>query len=270
MKKLICCALVMCFVLSAGSALGKSLFDMWKEYTWDTPGYGGKMTISEGSERIVEGHRVGPITDWMMEYIWIDQDNTIETSKMNLIMSFKNMILSWSMECEDQGMELPFFKALIKRIDDIQIKMLDSEFYEFYQNGEWDGGAELYLLNIAVDFPDGQEVYEVLVCLQSAPYTLSFADYYVLSGDLSKLGVEKRFALTTYCDEFVIYNCEEWVSLRAKPSTKAERLAKVPKYAKVYNCFDTDNGFTYCEYNGQTGFILREYLESEYYVELYG
>lgn len=63
-----------------------------------------------------------------------------------------------------------------------------------------------------------------------------------------------------------VVDCEEWVSLRAEPSTTAARLAKVPLGAAVFDCISSADGFTYCSYNGMYGFILTEYLlEGDFY-----
>lgn len=64
----------------------------------------------------------------------------------------------------------------------------------------------------------------------------------------------------TFCSMRVC-NCNEWVSLRAEPDTKSERLLKVPLGNIVDNCAPAGDRFTYCEYDGQTGYILTEYLE---------
>ena len=61
-----------------------------------------------------------------------------------------------------------------------------------------------------------------------------------------------------------VCNCEEWVSLRAEPNTKSERLIKVPLGETVENCSPADDRFTYCEYEGRAGYILTEYLEPVY------
>ena len=58
-----------------------------------------------------------------------------------------------------------------------------------------------------------------------------------------------------------VEGCEEWVSLRAQPSTSAERMKKVPLYATVTDGYDVGNGFVYCQYAGTAGFILAEYLD---------
>ena len=60
-----------------------------------------------------------------------------------------------------------------------------------------------------------------------------------------------------------IVNCRDYVSLRAKRSTGSARLAKVPLGAMVmaFPEFGGENGFTLCEYQDKTGYILTEYLE---------
>lgn len=62
-------------------------------------------------------------------------------------------------------------------------------------------------------------------------------------------------------DTMVVVNCQEWVSLREKPDTAAERLSQVPLNARVEDCQDAENGFTRCTYDGATGYILTKYLE---------
>lgn len=63
-----------------------------------------------------------------------------------------------------------------------------------------------------------------------------------------------------------VVDCEEWVSLRAEPSTTAARLAMVPLGEPVFDCTESINGFTYCWYNGYSGYILTEYLlEGDFY-----
>ena len=58
-----------------------------------------------------------------------------------------------------------------------------------------------------------------------------------------------------------ITNCDEWVSLREKPDTKSDRLYKVPLNALVYDCYNYDNRFSACVYEGIRGYILNEYLQ---------
>ncbi len=59
-----------------------------------------------------------------------------------------------------------------------------------------------------------------------------------------------------------IVNCQDWVSLRSAPSTQAERVAQVPLGAYVTGECDYYSDFSYCSYNGVTGYILNEYLEA--------
>lgn len=57
-----------------------------------------------------------------------------------------------------------------------------------------------------------------------------------------------------------VVNCQDWVSLRKTASTGADRLAEVPLGAVVTNCKWESSKFLYCEYNGQGGYILANYL----------
>jgi len=63
-----------------------------------------------------------------------------------------------------------------------------------------------------------------------------------------------------YIGSMQVTNCEEWVSLRAKPDARAERIVKVPLGAIVENCSVQSNSFTYAEYDGRSGYIASEYL----------
>ena len=255
MKKLLSCILVLVFVFSAGSALaGMSLYDMWHDYTFDEPGYGGKRSSADGSDRRVEGHRVGEITDWMMDY-----------SSLRYGGDLRDMLIAWTESTE--VIELPFFEALVRRIGDVDIELVRSEFYNFRSDGESSGEAELYMMEIGVDLPSGREKYTVLVCLQLGNYTAEAAEYVVVSGDLDALGVEEPIASLNYLGDMFVYFCDEWVSLRETPSTKADRITKVPKYDVVENCFHSDGAFVRCEYNGREGFILWEYLSPMEYMD---
>lgn len=66
--------------------------------------------------------------------------------------------------------------------------------------------------------------------------------------------------------DYYIVNCNEWVSLREHADSTSLRLAKVPLGAKVTHCYDTIFDFMLCEYNGELGFIKKQYLmfEDEY------
>ena len=58
-----------------------------------------------------------------------------------------------------------------------------------------------------------------------------------------------------------VVNCNEWVSLRERPSSSSPRLVKVSLGSIVSNCrYDGDN-WVYCEFDGYAGYIMAEYLE---------
>ena len=60
-----------------------------------------------------------------------------------------------------------------------------------------------------------------------------------------------------------VVNCKQFVSLRETKSKESKRLAKVPLGAMVLAFPEAgqENGFTYCVYHGQEGYILSEYLQ---------
>ncbi len=61
-----------------------------------------------------------------------------------------------------------------------------------------------------------------------------------------------------------VVNCNDYVSLRAKPSKSSTRLAKVPlgTVLLAYPEKGVQNGFILCLYDGGYGYILAEYLEA--------
>ncbi len=70
-----------------------------------------------------------------------------------------------------------------------------------------------------------------------------------------------------YLGSMRVVNCDEWVSLRDAPNQNAKRLAKVPLDAVVSFCIVETDDYCFCEYNGQTGYILRKYLEAAWLKE---
>ena len=68
-------------------------------------------------------------------------------------------------------------------------------------------------------------------------------------------------AETEYFGRMEVVNCNEWVSLRQRPSTSAKRLVKVSLGAIVDNCQRIDDEWIYVEYDGYSGYILAKYLE---------
>ena len=68
------------------------------------------------------------------------------------------------------------------------------------------------------------------------------------------------FADESYVGNMEVVNCREWVSLRAEPSTEAERLTKVPVGSIVEECVAYDDGWVYGLYCGMYGYISADYL----------
>ena len=64
-----------------------------------------------------------------------------------------------------------------------------------------------------------------------------------------------------YIGNMEVVNCNEWVSLRERPSTSARRLVKVSLGAIVSNCRQVNDEWIYAEYDGYSGYILAKYLQ---------
>ncbi|MBR5750839.1 MAG: hypothetical protein IKX84_00490, partial [Clostridia bacterium] len=63
----------------------------------------------------------------------------------------------------------------------------------------------------------------------------------------------------------MVYNCNEYVSLRKEPDSSSERLIKVPLGAIVTGCAYWPGNWIRCEYKGKTGFIMSKYLKTADY-----
>ena len=63
----------------------------------------------------------------------------------------------------------------------------------------------------------------------------------------------------TYLGTMTVVNCDSWVTLRAKPSTSAGTVSRVPKGAKV-EAYYYNSQFAECYYLGLHGYILTAYL----------
>ena len=66
---------------------------------------------------------------------------------------------------------------------------------------------------------------------------------------------------SAYIGNMEVVNCNEWVSLREKPSTSAARLVKVSLGAIVHSCYAFSDEWCYAQYDGYTGYILSKYLQ---------
>ena len=57
-----------------------------------------------------------------------------------------------------------------------------------------------------------------------------------------------------------IVNCENWVTLRASASTKADTVTRIPlgEYVEAYKY---NEEFAECYYNGMHGYVLNKYLK---------
>ena len=80
------------------------------------------------------------------------------------------------------------------------------------------------------------------------------------------------YALAEYLDEFepqvaigqymTVVKCKESITLRTKPSKKANEICQIPLGAVVYAVKDAGNGFFMVEYNGRSGYALSSYLSA--------
>jgi hypothetical protein len=64
-----------------------------------------------------------------------------------------------------------------------------------------------------------------------------------------------------YLGTMYVVNCNEFVTLRAKPSTSAASITKVAK-GQAVEAWSYNGSFCYCTYRGMSGYILSQYLGS--------
>ena len=58
-----------------------------------------------------------------------------------------------------------------------------------------------------------------------------------------------------------VVGCEEWISLRSRPSTSAAALRHIPLCSSLTYHGEVGNGFCQVTYNGVTGYVLRRYID---------
>ena len=64
-----------------------------------------------------------------------------------------------------------------------------------------------------------------------------------------------------------VVNCNEWISLRREPSVYSERICKIPLGARVtvhWGKGDFYKVYYYDGYTGHEGYVLKQYIDSEW------
>ena len=86
-----------------------------------------------------------------------------------------------------------------------------------------------------------------------------------LSGNLLALAVPAWAAQAYYYEDYTnllgsmeIVNVKTYTSLRDRPTSYANKIARVPVGAVVTNCYYYDDKYTYCEYGGYAGYTPEE------------
>ena len=64
-------------------------------------------------------------------------------------------------------------------------------------------------------------------------------------------------------DEMKVVRCEEYITLRGEPNTKAAELDRIPLGAKVVYLGEAENKFLHVAYENQTGYALKNYLRAQ-------
>ena len=138
-------------------------------------------------------------------------------------------------------------------------------------------GGNLTLHFTSTNDPDRQEMGYSVDCAYSA-YSESWAEndswmtYLILNPSIFSTGVtpfEELFGSNdaALCRErkpnMRVVRCSSFVSLRESRSTSSKRILKVPLGALVlaFPEVGDENGFLYCLYHGEEGFILKDYLQ---------
>ena len=83
---------------------------------------------------------------------------------------------------------------------------------------------------------------------------------YILSTYLSNgSGGGSSAGGANYLGQRTIVNCNEFVTLRSTPSTKAPAVTRVAR-GETVQCYEYSSEFAYCYYNGLSGYILTKYI----------
>ena len=92
---------------------------------------------------------------------------------------------------------------------------------------------------------------------------------YILSTYLSKNATNTVSGYNDYLGKKQVINCNEFVTLRSYPSTSAGVVTRVAK-GEIVDAYYYDGTFTYCYYNGLSGYILSDYLGNSCSVPVFG
>jgi len=84
---------------------------------------------------------------------------------------------------------------------------------------------------------------------------------YILSTYLGNSGGNHSVASSdgSYLGKLKIVNCNEFVTLRSRPSTSASAVTRVA-LGQTVDAYSYNNEFTLCYYNGMKGYVLSRYL----------
>ena len=104
-------------------------------------------------------------------------------------------------------------------------------------------------------------------CVEAYYYNSEFTECYyngcrgyILSTYLSNgSGGGSSAGGSNYLGERTIVNCNEFVTLRSTPSTKAPAVTRVA-LGETVQCYEYSSEFVYCYYNGLSGYILTKYI----------
>lgn len=137
------------------------------------------------------------------------------------------------------------------RYGESEVKLIGScvkGFTERYDDMGWDSVMAIYEFEVKT----GDKVYDVIAGSTGGP-ELSIG----LAAGSDTLSATD--GSTDIIGEKEVANCEEWISMRVAPDTKAERIRKVPRYGIVL-AYKTQGEFTACNYDGVDGWVLTKYL----------
>lgn len=62
----------------------------------------------------------------------------------------------------------------------------------------------------------------------------------------------------------IVYNCDEWITLREYPNSNSTSVARVPLGAVVVIKESDNQNYSLVRYKGTTGWALKEYLTMDY------
>lgn len=183
----------------------------------------------------------------------------------NYPITAEGMLLMFSKYHGDMGFDYGLLRNVNYQYGVSEVKLIDSELFTMVYS--WEGAdavnnerTEYGIYRYAVK--TGDYTCDFLI-IDECPLDDGFRERYsaVISESDSSYHDDRDFcAGRGDIGIMQVVNCEEWVSLRANPSTDSDRICKV-EYGAFVQAYYRQGDFVFCNFEGLIGYIQSAYLE---------